>query len=276
MNETRRATAFIFFLAATAMCALSLAARGQETLPATGTMTIDAEGPRPLDAAISELVGRHGWAVTYEELPPEYSGDTVDAASSLHMSGKVATRLRVAKWGSLRFSYKAPQPGGQSAAATLSELLGAYRASDPPFQVELARTGDVYHVIARGTRNELGVYQERTPPLDAVISLPEKERTVDETISEIVTAVQTKFEGRFMGPGFFMNLFSRTVVVGAHNETARSVLLRTLRAATPSRVGWEVLCVPPGGPVSAACALNVWVGQPSVPPPNWRDLGRKR
>jgi hypothetical protein len=155
MHETRRATAFIFFLTATAMCALSLAAAGQETPPATGTMAINAEGPRPLDAAISELVGRHGWAVTYEELPPEYSGDMVDAASSLQMSGRIATGLRIAKWGSLRFSYKAPQPGGQSAAATLSELLGAYRASDPPFQVELARTGCLPRTHAAARRSDL-------------------------------------------------------------------------------------------------------------------------
>jgi hypothetical protein len=275
MNEIRRATAFIFSLAAAATCALTLAATGQEAQLTTDVMTIDVEGPRPLDQAISQLIVRHGWAITYEELPPEYSGDMIDARSRLRNGAASTKPLWVAKGGRLRLSYKPPLPDGAGAASILADLLHAYSASDPPFQLELAQTGDVYHVIARATRTELGSYEERTPPLDAVISLAEKERTVGEAISEIVRAAQTKFQGRFTGPGFSMNLFQRTVVVGAHDETARSVLLRTLRAATQSRVGWEVLCVPPG-PVSGDCALNIWIGQPSVPPPNWRDLGRKQ
>ncbi len=261
MNETRRTTAFIFFLAAIAMCALRLGATSQVTSPATGTLTVDEDGPRPLEAAISTLIARHGWVVTYEELPPEYSGDLVDAASALNKVGKIPAGEKLAKWRSLHFSYKAPGLGDQSALATLSELLDVYRASDPPFQVELTHTGEIYHVIARGVRNAQGVYQERMPPLDAVMSLPEKERTVGETISEIVAVARTKFEGRFMGPGFSMNLFHRTIVVGAQDETARSVLLRTLRAATPDRAGWAVLCTPHGS-LPASCALNVWVGHP--------------
>jgi hypothetical protein len=103
----------------------------------------------------------------------------------------------------------------------------------------------------------------------------EKERTLEEMIFEIVAAVQAKVGWRFGGPGMGSNFFSRTrVVIGADNESARSVLLRTLQAAIKRPVGWAVLCTPPGV-FSAGCNLNPWVDRPPVPPTNGFDGIRK-
>jgi len=254
MNLSEKRAAFIFVLAVTAMWILSPIAEGQDVPRATGTMIIDVEGPRPLDAALSELRTRHGWAITYEELPLQYSGDTVDATLSVRRDGDVTKPALVAKGGRLLFTYEA-QPNGENAEAVLLDLLREYRVSDPPFEFRLARTGDVFHAIARTSRNGRGVPEERAPLLDTKISIPPKERTVQEMLVEILAAVRAEVGGRLDPPGWASSLFVQTQVVGgADNESARSVLLRTLRA-TRRQVVWALLCSPAGS-YTPGCTLN--------------------
>ena len=87
MNRSGKRAAFIFVLAVTAMWVLSSVAVSQDFPRAAGTMIIDVEGLRPLDVALSELRTRHGWAITYEELPLQYSGDTVDVTLRVRKDG---------------------------------------------------------------------------------------------------------------------------------------------------------------------------------------------
>jgi hypothetical protein len=117
------------------------------------------------------------------------------------------------------------------------------------------RTGDVFHVIAETSRDARGVHEERAPLLDTEISIPAKDRNVEEMIREIVGAVSSKAGGRLSPPGRPSNLFMQTRVTGgADNETARSVLLRTLRA-TGQQVIWAVLCSPTGSDMPG-CTLS--------------------
>jgi hypothetical protein len=260
MNRSGRGVAFFFVLAVTAMWALSPVAVGQGVPRATGTMIIDVEGPRPLDDAIAELITRHGWAISYEELPLQYGGDTVDVTLRVRKDGDLTKPVIGAKGGRLRFAYDA-LPNGENAEAVLLDLLREYRASDPPIDFRLARTGDVFHVIPRTSRNARGVQEECTPLLDTTISIPEKERTVDEMLKEILAAVRAKVGGRLDPPGWASNLFMQTRVVGgADNESARSVLLRTLQA-TRRQVVWALLCSPTGTYVPG-CTLNCRVVNP--------------
>jgi len=163
----------------------------------------------------------------------------------------------------LRFAYE-ELPNGENAEAVLLDLLREYRASDPSIDFRLARAGDVFLVIPRTSRNARGVHEERTPLPDTKISIPGKERTVDEMLTEILAAVRAKVGGRLDPPGWAWNLFIQTRVVGgADNESAHTVLLRTLHA-TRRPVVWALLCSPTGSYVPG-CTLNCrGVDRPSV------------
>lgn len=256
MNRSKERDALViaFVIAAIAVWALDSVAAGQEAAQATGSMLIDVEGARPLDKAISELTARHGWAITYEELPLQFAGDATDAARTLRKDSVSTKPLLVAKGGRLRFAYEA-LPNRENEEAVLLALLREYRASDPPYGFRLVRAGDVFHVIPETSRDARGVHEERTALLDTKISISAKDRNVEEMIREIVAAVSAKADSRLSPPGRPSNLFMQTRVTGgADNEAARSVLLRTLKE-TGQQVVWAVLCSPTASDMPG-CTLN--------------------
>jgi hypothetical protein len=260
MKRTGRRVALIFALAATVNWAPRPVSAGQDGSRVAVPMVIDVEGPRPLDSAISGLVKRHGWAITYEEMPLEYSEDTVDVARNVRLDGNANKPTFVPKGGRLLFAYEA-RPSGEDPEAVLLDLLRKYRASDPALDFRLDRTGDVFHLIPRAVRNGQGARESCIPLLDTKISIPNAERTVDEMVLEIVAAVRANGGELLHPPGWSSNLFRQTrVVLGADNETARSVLLRTLQT-TKRPVTWAVLCTGTAASSTSYCALNLRIGE---------------
>jgi len=255
MNRSGRRAAFIFLLAVTAMWAFSPVAGGQSVSRATGTTIIDVEGPRPLADVIRELERRHGWVVTYEEVPYEYAGDLVDVARSVRKYGDLSIPVLVPKGGRLSFAYPEPLPNGKNEEAVLQDLLRQYRASGLPGEFGLARSGEIFHVIPRTSRNALGVEEGRHSALDARISIPEGDRTVDEMLTAIELAIYTETGWAIAVGGPVWNLFLQSrLVAGADKESARSVLLRTLHA-TRRQVSWQLFCGP-AGTANPLCAVN--------------------
>lgn len=192
MNRTMESITLMCGLAATTVWVISDVAAGQPQSQTGQTRTLDVQSGRPLADAIRELERRHGWVVTYEEVPYEYSGDLVDVARSVRKDGDFTKPVLVPKGGRLSFAYSEPLPNGENEEAVLLELLRQYRASGLPGEFRLARTGRVFHVTPWTSRNALGVEVERQSALDARISIPEGDRTVDEMLTAIELAIYTE------------------------------------------------------------------------------------
>jgi len=92
--------------------------------------------------------------------------------------------------------------------------------------------------------------------LDARISIPEGDRSVFGMLGLISEAVSKSAAATLTVGAVPLNVMMQTRVQGgANNESARTVLLRTL-AANNQKLSWKLFCGPGATP---ECALNIHV-----------------
>ena len=221
-----------------------------------GQVSIFVDDPRPLQAVVLELERRFGWIITYED--PEYlfAPEIKDVRYTVSRDPKFERPVLIPAGGPFTFSYTLPPTGATASPqdALLGALLDQYRQSGYAGTFRLERTGLAYHVVPAMARDETGVLRPYGSILDRRISLPDREVNGFEMFASIVAAVKGSGEQRLvLGVVPISGLGQIRVRIAADDESARSVLVRTLASIHP-RLSWQLLCGPGDG---GSCALNI-------------------
>jgi hypothetical protein len=216
----------------------------------------DDEG-RALKTVVRELERRFGWMVTYEDPAYLFAPEIKDVRHIRRVA--IDRPLLVPRGGPFTFSYtlRSSDSTGSPQEALLGALLDQYHQTGYAGRFRLVRTGLVYHVVPAMTRDETGVLRPYGSILDRKISLPDREVSGLEMLESIEAALKESGEPRLQMGTQAINAFGRVRVrSAAHDESARSVLVRMLASFNPRlRFSWRLLCGPQKG--SGTCFLNL-------------------
>jgi len=215
--------------------ALSVSFAGLSGHTQNREVVLSINDPRPLSEAASQLEPILGIPISYEDAALVYSGDYARALdtdwgrkSAEHDPRFRATNPIGSIGGSLevRFTIDA----SVSARQVLQGVVDQHKARGNPGEFTLLSNGNGFSIVPAAIRDTNGILMPEHSPLDSVISFPTAERTGAATLEMICQAV-TAASGRKVNLGNVpLNLFFNTAVeVGADHQTARDVLLRTLR-----------------------------------------------
>jgi len=179
-------------------------------LLAAGHVIVPIDDDRPLAALADELEKRYQVIVTYEDSPVEQSKTTVS------------------------FEYTVPKDG-LAVSDLLSQLLVQYHGTGAAARFRVEGADGLYHLIPAVA----------SPLLSTPIHLEDKERTVDETIEEILAQLSAGAQ-RVDCTYFPLNLFHQTRIrMAADGEPARHVLRRILQKLR-LRTTWRLHYDPEG------------------------------
>lgn len=217
------------------------------------------DDPRPVARAVEELVQRYEYTITYEDPRYEYAGDIKDVTEEvrrdLHKfaAGK-APRVLVPFGGTLNISYSVSRLSErpENPSELIDQVLSAYAefAGERVFRLE--QDDKFIHVIPNKIRNGSGEWVEQGSILDGRITISVKERSLEEMLQEICTAVSAEQRVRVaIGSAPHLS-WGADRAVGATGESARTVLLRTLNSSG-RQVVWQIFY----GPDIKAYFLNL-------------------
>jgi hypothetical protein len=129
--------------------------------------------------------------------------------------------------------------GSQDMAGILRQLVAQANNEHADGHYRLQQIGNVFHVIPTHSRGLDGNWMRQASIFDASISISTQERSAWEMVDAICNAVGVNVHiplRLLQGPPWMVD-GSRTVI-GATDESARSVLTRTL-AAMSRRLTWR-------------------------------------
>jgi hypothetical protein len=188
---------------------------------------------RPIFGAVMTLDDEYGHFITYEDPPYAYEGDLGEA------SMKVRQALDQLMLGP-------PVDGSQDVGPVLNRLIQLSRDQGGHFRV--LQTGDVFHVVPTEVRDADGRWVSHPSILDTPISIPTADRAYHEMIEAICQAVGAAARVKVVGIGGVGGEGIHTIAdppprfsLGAEQESARTVLMRTLAVAAPGRWTWFLL-----------------------------------
>jgi len=223
--------------------------------------TITITDPRPVNAAIHQLQSIFGWPITYEDPPVVFAGDIEDVTARVRKDGKSADEpgiLRILVARSHTFSFtlgdrtalkrgtRAPE---ELARAAIMEMLKSYSESTGgATQFALSDSNGIFHVVPTRGRNLSGDPEPVAPILDSVVTISPGQRTAEELISAVCSAVATQKGVRVSFPKLGNLLRQRiTQIASLPNESARSIPSRLFaEIASPQPVSWGLLYQPAG------------------------------
>jgi hypothetical protein len=202
------------------------------------TVKLSVDDPRPVAAAVQELVSRYGYVITYEDPRHVYQGDLEDVTAKVrkdldrHPPGK-APKVIVPLDATLTLNIPSSSAiTVQDMASVLEQLVQAQSSSGRGGRFRVERAGEVFHVLPTEVRDGNGNWASQTSILDVPISLPMEDRSADEMINAICNAVSMAARVQ-VGLTFNVGGISdpsrpRPYRLGADNERARDVLIRAL------------------------------------------------
>jgi len=163
----------------------------------------------------------------------------------------------VPKGGPFVFAYS--QAAGSTPTseprAILNELIRAYDVVGYGGAFEVKEDGGLYHIVPRSLRDQHGVAVKHSSILDTCISLPLRDRTLYETVVDVLRAVSSVAGVQIWSGLFPQNLFLQAKVrVGGSDRPARDLLLEAF-AASKRALSWQIFY----GSGSRPYAFNVHV-----------------
>jgi len=216
-------------------CLPIVALLGTQIAGAQGGVSLTAEDPRPVAKAIGMLVARYGSVITYEDPPYVYAGDIQDVTNQVrkdldkYPSGK-APKVMIPRGGKLTFSLAstASADAVQDLRPSLDRLVRMGRETGGHFRV--LESGGAFHVIPTQVRNAEGNWADTASILDRPISIPTRDRTQFELLSDFCNAVTSAghIEVKLGLAGSTGIGADARYSFGANNEVARDVLMRVL------------------------------------------------
>ena len=204
------------------------------------TASVISNDPQPLRQAILAIREEYGWAVNYEM--PEYFShyDLVDNTApqwrAAHPLSKGVTRAAGGQFNSVF-----PETANIGEEELLKKVISDYNSSGNPGKFELRKEGDKqYSVVGIAVKDEDGRDRTVTPLLDAPITMPSEQRTVDEAVTLLFSLLSSQtgkkvILGRYPSPEFIYH----SGIAGGENVPARA-LLRQIFALTGRPLEWDV------------------------------------
>jgi hypothetical protein len=221
------------------------AASGQEAADAS-RLSLSIDDCRPLAALADELERRDQIVITYEDAPWVAPTDVEDFTRAITESnpGKVAPLVRVIgpRKAAISFKYDLDPVKGHPTdyADLLSALLLQYEAADAPGRFRFEGGDGIYHLIPSRLRDLEGHWAAASPVLSTPVRLADQERTVDDTLNEIVAQLNESSPVEVCWGFVPLNLFFQTHIrLGADSVPAREVM-RQILALLPLRVTWRL------------------------------------
>jgi hypothetical protein len=221
-------------------CAAFVGSPQTAAAAATFGDSITVNDPRPVAAAIEEIVRVSGKAITYEDPPVLHRQQMVPMVRGATDDDS----LLIPKGGQLRLTLPADASAGQANAAAQA-VVGDYNASRGAATFTVLPDA-LTHVVPRQAANASGRLVPVTPVLDSKITLEAKPRSALALIAEICKAVSAA-SGQQVGLGTIpANQLRQQVDFGASNEPARKVLEKVIVAsgATGAPLSWRLLYDP--------------------------------
>lgn len=201
-----------------------------------GTATFSCNFPDPMLEAISTIRLEYGWRVSYEA-PPFFSDfDLVDNTPPKwleeHPNARKGKRVAGGRFTSSYTEY-VDMSQSKAGESVLKKIIADYNASGNPGKYKLLKLDDgIYDIVAASVKNKDGVEQKIEPILDTVISIPEQERSLLDTVEMVLAEITRKTGKKAILFTFYSNLLLMDrASIGGKNVSARSLLLRALAAS---------------------------------------------
>ncbi|HEX5715039.1 MAG TPA: hypothetical protein VF179_02700 [Thermoanaerobaculia bacterium] len=223
------------------------AASGQAAEADVPRLAISVNTHRPLAALATELEKRYQVVVTYEEGPWVAAADVEEVRRVVAKSsspGKAAPPVRVMapRKAAVSFEYALDPVRGRPTdyADLLSALLLQYETAGAPGKFRFEGSNGIYHLIPSRLENAKGHLADASPVFSTPVRLADQERTVDDTLDEIVAQLNESSPVK-VGWGFVpLNLFVQTRIrLAADGVPARDVMHQILELL-PRRVTWRL------------------------------------
>lgn len=188
------------------------------------TIDLSVDTHRPLAALADELQKRYPIVITYEE--GAWAGADVDKITP----GSVT--IPVPRKAAVTFHYVEKDGAGYD--ELLSALVTQYHDAGAPGEFRVEGHGSIYHLIPSG---------QAMPLLSTPVTLADKERTINDTLDEVVA--QLNAPSPRVGWGYVpLNLFVQTRVrIAADKMPAREVFRRVVEEVARQRgfaVTWRL------------------------------------
>jgi len=203
-----------------------------------------AAGPRPVSEAVRLFQERCHCVVTYED--PKWRADQVDEFFGTRRAGAEKTLIPAGH----PFMFIVPRDVAVRPRAeigvSLQEMLDSYDRTSDAGLFRLVAADTAWHIVPR-----VG------SALDARITVPLANRSIDEAIAAILAAVRTSTGEDIAFAGTASNWRKQTrATIGADSERARDVLARVLTTdhteyswdarshvltANPAKCSWALL-----------------------------------
>lgn len=199
------------------------------------TIHIAANSPRPLEQTLDALRQKYGWVVDYED--PQY----VSHSDFIEVPGD-PSHNQVPSGGSFSVDFPAAAPDEEK---TLRLILDAYNHSKNPGQFELRKNAQgAFFVVGTAAHDEKGAMAQQQAPFDLLVTIPNQERTITETINLICKAlVQQNHTEITLGVNPRALIANTPVKVGGTKVPARELLLQSL-AGVQRKTYWYLLFDP--------------------------------
>lgn len=218
-----------------AVATLALAA----SLWAAEFHTATIEDPRPVAKGIEFLEAQYGVSITYEDPLYTHPRELLDVTATVSNDSNTASRILIPRGGSASFLYEelGPHPSPEAARiaayAAVEDLLNHYPAVDGQSLFAIKPTASLLHLEPTRYTNRNGQLEDLHPLLDTIISLPARQRTAADLLTEICDELSNAplSVGKptvVVGTVPYSLLASHETSIGATDTSARAVLDRLL------------------------------------------------
>ncbi|HEX4953159.1 MAG TPA: hypothetical protein VF017_07170 [Thermoanaerobaculia bacterium] len=227
--------------------ALGPAALGQPADLDASRLALSVDDHRPLSALADQLEKRYQVTITYEEGPWVAAADVEDYTQAIIQAngpGKAAPAVPILgpRKAAVSFEYALSPAKGRPTdyADLLSALLFQYDAAGAPGQFRFEGDRGIYHLIPARLVDADGQWSEVQPVLSTPVRLADEERSVDDTLDEIVAQLNEASPVK-VGWGYVpLNLFVQTRIrLAADGVPAREVM-RQILELLPRRATWRL------------------------------------
>jgi hypothetical protein len=234
--------------------AAALVCLSSGVLTAQTATAIDTIDHRPLASALAKAEAVLGIAINYEDVPYENLSDLEDVSTVQQRSAYPGYRLLVPRKGQVNAtiqSYAAMLDGER--ILNVDALLSSYRASRLPGDFAVEQANGMLYVVPTQVLGANGSTRSVQSLMKTLVTVPDAERTVAETVTAILQSVSSATRAR-IAVGCLPFLPKDIVRYGVSRKSARDALAELFSKLTARSVFYQLLFDP-----ATAYMLNVWV-----------------
>ena len=230
-----------------------------------GQVVVSNLDHRPLAGALDTLEKTLGVPVNYEDVPYENHADLVDVSTAEQRAVYPGYHLFVPREGQVSATVSLAADG----VTNVNLLLASYRQNLLPGDFAVEQANGMVYVIASEVLGSNGVMRTVASPMKTLVSVPFAERTVEDTVAIVLSAVSATTRAKIEIGSFPFRPTDR-ISFGATQSPARDVLANVLAKAANSPSCYRLLFDPQTGymlNIQAASVVSPAVGA-GPPPPN--------